>query len=526
MYAAWLPRYEVRSNRPAIAAVRHGGSRQLPVHGESVTAWIEQYQKVTDWGTFKYWRVRKIVPSGTNLGAKPNPGSKQKMKSVSGYVCIGNKNIDGKHDERLFFSTTSQPSFDITDQLQKQWQALIRDYQNIHEAERRQGLTQPPALNYSEFSRHIVAGPMEQILSDGTLCFAQISKEGNKISVLGLYPVMISRCLYMVEPKSLLDDSLQPAKSISRLSPADRVFGWVNQQGKGAYKGQLRIHNITCQDTDSDPKETFDPPLPLNILGQPKPEQFRFYSSADKLGTPILTNVAKENGYSNTEQQGLRGRKVYPHHQLSESENYWYPRGDELPDGVVREYLKQGEPQTSQNRSISSWIKPQVKFTFDIDVINLSDFELGALLYLLTLPEKHYHRLGGGKPLGLGSIWLEIGHTDLRLGSDWKNYYSSLLSIPLPSQADALKTKEMFLDTVKVDGKTPDFITAFERASKGFDDNLPICYPRVTPQPNDMGEGFEWFVMNEGTGGHQRSLPSLSNDPGLPWEPRTPPNRG
>ncbi|GIW92469.1 MAG: hypothetical protein KatS3mg110_0510 [Pirellulaceae bacterium] len=59
--------------------------------------------------------------------------------------------------------------------------------------------------------------------------------------MVGLYPVNISRKLFDVAPLDLLPESLRPADAISKLSPADRVFGWVNQEGKGAYRGQIRI---------------------------------------------------------------------------------------------------------------------------------------------------------------------------------------------------------------------------------------------------------------------------------------------
>lgn len=67
------------------------------------------------------------------------------------------------------------------------------------------------------------------------------------------------------------------------------------------------------------------------------------------------------------------------------------------------------------------------------------------------------------------------------------------------------------------------FIKAFRTATKGFDDNLPIHYPRTTPEPNPEGAGFNWFVANESInnteGGLKLSLPFLENDRGLPFNP-------
>jgi hypothetical protein len=55
--------------------------------------------------------------------------------------------------------------------------------------------------------------------------------------------------LFAISPEQLLDPSLHPAENpqedLAQLSPTDRVFGWVNQQGKGAYRGQLRLSSVT-----------------------------------------------------------------------------------------------------------------------------------------------------------------------------------------------------------------------------------------------------------------------------------------
>ena len=78
--------------------------------------------------------------------------------------------------------------------------------------------------------------------------FDEVYSYDNKdYNVLGLYPVTISRDLFPEKPADLLHDSLHSATDYKALSPADRVFGWVHQQGKGAWKGQLRIQQAVCE---------------------------------------------------------------------------------------------------------------------------------------------------------------------------------------------------------------------------------------------------------------------------------------
>lgn len=529
MYAAWLPRYNSFNTQVSGNAVKYPGG-SLPQHGQPVTAWLEKYKKTGQ--NFTYWRVREIKPVGENLGNAPSVGKIQgthqptgdRMIQVNGYVCVTNKNNKNKHDERLFFRDERKPiEVELTPELKKKWEELIDNYQEIHKDEIERGIPAPSAfLGKAEWSRHITGGEKERNLTNGTLCYAFLRKNGNNYIVNDLYPVMITRGLYELNPESLLDESLKPAKQRKDLSTADRVFGWVNQEGNGSYKGQLRITSVKCESDDS--IETFKNGLPLAILGEPKPEQTRFYVAASPNGEP-LTKEPKAKGYQKG--QGLRGRKVYPHHQRPES--YWDTSASENPvDGSYREYHRLGGTQDNQNRTILAWLKPQTKFSFEIDVINLSNVELGALLWLLKLPENHFHRLGGGKPLGFGSVQLNINDTDVRTGQEWREFYRSLIPIDKPNQTAATNSQEDFQKEVEKAYKKSffqvSFIAAFLRAAKGFD--KPIHYPRLSPAPHPDSKIYEWFVANENdtkeANALRTPLADLTNDVGLPLSPIIP----
>lgn len=539
MYAAWLPSYN-RNSTQVVNRTNYPANNQLPPHGERVTVWLEKYGKYRSPQhdgnpIFTYWKVKAMGPAGQTL-RRPNPGQPlgkhcpldDEMQQEVGYICITNKNIDNKHDERVFFGKGAKIPLSVD--LKNQWRSLIKNYQEIHEDERQKGLQAPPALQNSRWSRHVVGGANERELTEGSLCYAHVKRAGNNLTVLALYPVMITRGLYNLPPSALLSTHQQPATCISELSPADRVFGWVNQEGKGAYKGNLRISNVICQ-SDTSCIESFGTQgFPLAILGQPKPEQTRFYAANSKNGDLLPSGVKKEEGYISNE-RGLRGRKVYPHHNGLPQSHWNNPSQDRTQvrnTGHYQEYrrprLDQEEQRDDQNRSIQAWVKPGTEFTFTIDITNLSDCELGALLWLLSLPEKHYHRLGGGKPLGFGSVRLEIDwqKTDLKPGSDWQNYYKSLLSEPHSISREPSTCIQSFQQTVAATyGK--DILSAFSRMAQGFEDRLPVHYPRIEAAPNPAGEAFQWFVANEREtnqgGGLKIALPALIHDRGLPLNP-------
>jgi CRISPR-associated protein (TIGR03986 family) len=433
-------------------------------------------------------------------------------------------------------------------------------------------------------------------------------EDERKPIVEALFPVMIGRELGCWSPFEMLHEGLRPATSVDQLSPADRVFGWVrdesaNRAGRSAgtsdpkppaaWKGQLRIAPIRCGGVyDSNGKPLYengrpacaiqavgDRPegLPLAILSTPKPSQARFYAACDKNGTPFENGAnLRQKGYFEPRtlqkpepQAGLRGRKVYPHHGAAGSvfRDYWDPAGAwadacagtarRVPESILfREYVRrtqtEGQPkQDSQNRSVLDWVRPGTRFSTHVDVVNLNAAELGALLWLLDLGRKHdrqppaHLRLGGGKPLGFGSVRVWITSLDLCDGEAKRQEYRSFLGISgaaqgaptesglhlnadeaavgtqLDSPGGPVAAFKRAMKKAYGDGKADTFeslalIAAFLVAARGFDDALPLHYPRCGEHPDPDGNNYEWFVANQRQHGQKLSLPDITTDSGLP----------
>lgn len=344
---------------------------------------------------------------------------------------------------------------------------------------------------------------------------------------------------YPASPWDLLDESLRPASSIDELSPADRVFGWVRtdadretlqRDARVAARGLLRVGPVTCESTVNEAVETFSGDgVPLAILSTPKLQQGRFYVAASPQGEAQQPRLSKiQAGY--TMGKGLRGRKVYPHQAKLPAGHWSSPMEDRTQKSVgtpaqYQEYRrprKDGQEQRDdQNRSIRRWVKPGAQFSFDLHIHNLSSVELGALLWLLKLPEAHYFRFGGGKPLGFGSVRLTIETCDVRTGAELSQRYRSWYE-DSTAQDPSDQVIEAFKKALTSAYPRPNsaafedipFIQAFIRSCQGYLDGLPVHYPRSTKAPNPEGESFKWFVANEKSGQH--ALADLVDDPGLP----------
>jgi CRISPR-associated protein (TIGR03986 family) len=546
MYAAWLPRYSNgRIDRNAVEykdgnLLQHGDDDNLPQHGDEVVCWVEKMKHSGK--NFHFWRVRKIARAEQSLGDAPEP-----MRRIRGWVCITNANIDRKHDERVFFvdESAAPGPFRVTVEHQQKWQELIQNYQSLHEddlKERSEKKQRPDAYlgrepGQTAWSRHVYTRE-DLELKDGTLCYVRLNSDQSGVEAL--FPVMISRELYPTSPWALLDPSLRPATAINQLSPADRVFGWVRVDAEAgvqrnervAARGLLRVSPVRCLSNTADAVEQFAAPgVPLAILAAPKPQQGRFYVAQSTQGEAQLDGLSKrEAGYATG--KGLRGRKVYPH-QSSLPDGHWEnpmkDRTQQANGSHYQEYRRpDGENQRDkQNRSILGWVKPGAAFTFDLHVQNLTAVELGALLWMLTLPEGHFFRFGGGKPLGFGSVRLELGPIDVRTGEALRKRYDTWHDVTPPAdpRTDAIQA---FKDAMArayppKNGSFDDiaFIRAFLVACCGHSSGLPTHYPRATEKngqpgpPSPDGESFKWFVANERKDA-KYALQDLAHDTGLP----------
>ena len=522
---AKLPRYLERARDARKgeqeAALRYP-DKSFPAQGDHV--WVKVDQK---------GRVSTIEKASARKG---------QFDELEGWVLITEPNFSSKRNERVFVVSEKDQiqNYHASEatRLQHLWTELIEDYQRTHvkDLKQRKDRHQKPtdylgdSPGQTAWSRQVWDSEYAK-LKTGTLCYARM--QGGKI--IGLYPVAISRDLFAASPLSLLDASLRPATAMSELSPAERVFGWVNQRGQGAYRGNLRVTPVVCESSDA--IESFGVPgVPLAILGQPKPQQSRFYVAQTSTGEAQKPGRSKEEaGYSPG--KGLRGRKVYPHHRNLPA-GYWKDattdRTQQASNGHFQEYRRPDSDKVrdNQNRSMQGWVKEGIAFTFDLHVTNLSRVELGALLWLLSLPDEHYHRLGGGKPLGFGSVRLEIASSQLHDGHGWKEFYTTLEDITPPA-ADHAELIREFQEAVRTSYGSPtsfdevSFVAAYLKMATGHADTRPTHYPRARQlgqgglvPPHPEGLAYEWFVTNEreskNNNGPKVSLGDLANDPGLP----------
>jgi len=124
------------------------------------------------------------------------------------------------------------------------------------------------------------------------------------------------------------------------------------------------------------------------ILASPKPTAFQLYLEQQ----PKEENTdLKDLKHWDDKDACIRGHKLYWHR--------------DTPDDPTDKYSwDEGEAKKDTQHTVIKPIKRNIKFKSRIRFENLTKEELGALLFVLELPQNHYHKIGMGKPLGLGSI--------------------------------------------------------------------------------------------------------------------------
>lgn len=177
----------------------------------------------------------------------------------------------------------------------------------------------------------------------------------------------------------------------SKVDIAEAIFGKVAEKGEDSFAGRVFFEDAVLLNPEKDP--LMEESIP-QILSTPKPTTFQHYLVQNS------NDIRNLNHYNS--QVNIRGNKLY-----------WHKSGEK--------WQETDTTFSTQHTKIRP-VKPEIEFKFRIRFENLSEIELGALLFVLSLPAGCAHKIGLGKPLGLGSI--EI--TPTLVLSDRRERYKSL----------------------------------------------------------------------------------------------------
>lgn len=179
---------------------------------------------------------------------------------------------------------------------------------------------------------------------------------------------------------------------------AEAMFGYAPQRGEDqsrARAGRVFVTDARLTEKQEDVWLNGGELLTPKILASPKPTTFQHY-----LVQPTPNDSASLRHYASATpgETVIRGHKLYWHRSLGL---------DKIKENEEKQPIGPGDTQHTQMRPI----RAGVQFKFRVYFENLSNQELGVLLWILARAGEEPYRLklGMGKPYGLGAV--QIKHT-------------------------------------------------------------------------------------------------------------------
>ena len=217
--------------------------------------------------------------------------------------------------------------------------------------------------------------------------YGEYGENDKKTYYFGFTPYL--RVPYINNIKSGISDRYKNVKGFSYI---DKLFGFTNK--KNNYKGLLSFEDCICEDSKN---SKFSKSYNV-ILGEPHPTSYNLYLKQD-----INGNKKEIINYNDSFE--VRGIK-----------QYWLKNYIEY---VTESHIK----KESKVDSILHPIDRGNIFKGKIHFSNLTDEELGLLLWALKVEENAHENIGMGKPFGFGHI--VIKGINLKL-EDYEDKYLSM----------------------------------------------------------------------------------------------------
>lgn len=316
------------------------------------------------------------------------------------------------------------------------------------------------------------------VLDGDHLFYAMEGSEVVELSYSSIWRKAVEGDLFAAFKRASGENSLPWYAERQALTPAEAMFGVVEDQPDKQQGGRHLASRVRFSDALPVQAVNLPEPITLKILNSPKPPSPAMYFSG--------------NGYVAKTALNLK-------HDKPNGRKYYLPHPDSLKAVPVEHWQTNDEHDNAQMKLKVQPIPPQTQFQFDIQFENLSKAELGLLLTALQPcldASQFVHRLGLGKPLGLGHVWIEPQVEIIERAQRYEFDQWAQPRYTAKPLADYQNDSLVVSETLKtfLQWSNPKQIGA-----------TPVCYPYVSEykqarqQAYEETEGFQWFVRNEST---------------------------
>lgn len=340
-------------------------------------------------------------------------------------------------------------------------------------------------------------------LQEGDLVHFNVSDSGGQVTAVSFSAIWRRAVPGTLEGafSGIAERSLPYGKGHTMLTPAELLFGVVREAKKAtpgttdllpALAGRLRFHDARLTHDNGTAVA-----LPLQILSAPKPPSPAFYFQSNDRQNGVRKAQLDLNKHK------PNGRKFYLHHPEAQIAAQCYQSG---PDALRKQKVKIAP------------LEPGNVFEFDIHYDNLSSAELHLLLTSLRPAEDFRHRIGMGKPLGLGTVRIDVievcevdrakryGEDALDAAREHQTWHCDREFKQGTCAATVANSKAL------VDPDSHAILCRIgawaDKSPTALEPNVPVCYPRTREQlsafvdPKGAAEQaeaelFKWNVAND-----------------------------
>ena len=347
-------------------------------------------------------------------------------------------------------------------------------------------------------------------LQEGDLVHFNVSDTGDQVTAVSFSSIWRRAVPGTLEGafSGIAERSLPYGKGHTMLTPAELLFGVVREAKKAtpdttdplpALAGRLRFrdaHRVIDAGAEDE--------ITLQILSSPKPPSPAFYFH-DSGGQDSGGQRGVRKAQLDLNKHKPNGRKFYLHHPMAQIDHKAY-QSRHNPADLNRQKVKIAP------------LKPGNVFEFDIHYDNLSSAELHLLLTSLRPAEDFRHRIGMGKPLGLGTVRIdvvEVSEVDRvkRYGEDALDAARAHQTWHCDREFKQGKCAEAVANSTALVDRASHAILcqigAWKDGKPGaLEANVPVCYPRTSEQlqafarrsgSDELAEAklFNWNVAND-----------------------------
>lgn len=434
-------------------------------------------------GAKVYFSVKQKVESQNSFGRRNVPTrdlvdeilDKPSRDAYTGYAKKGERDIRGREGKWHLFRLKNSAKA-VKDDISLELEGLelvLRSYADPR-VNKKLGDGPQAHKGYASYSKAFESFKQNSQVND---CFPVYYSMVVQDKIYYLSPAAITKEAYQTKVRNVLEKrGLHPCQERSDACPTCAMFGFVGKDNEVSRSSQIRVLDASVRNPlENESSYYVNKWMTLNELSSPKISSTEFYLRKPSPRADFWTydyyyegGVAKPN--LNPE---LSGRKMYWHYE---------PK------------LSASVEKTKRNVTVRM-LKENVVFVGKVYFDSISRKQLERLIWICNISKEttYGYKLGMGKPLGLGSIAMEVKDVKLRrFGTDIENIYS------VESVEHATRSYGELEYSTSAEKKFLKMCDMSDMNTKN------VRYPYAYNEKGEEGETFLWFALNHGGGMKKR----------------------